>query len=67
MRRALDRVGFAVLTTASAIEGQKLIDKHEPSLVILDLHLPDRPGTGSAGCAAIARAGKRRAGRGLLQ
>jgi signal transduction histidine kinase/CheY-like chemotaxis protein len=44
VRRALERVGFAVLGTPSAIDGMRLIHAHNPALLILDLHLPDGSG-----------------------
>jgi PAS domain S-box-containing protein len=42
--RALARLGFAVLTAPNGAEGLAMAGKHKPSLIVLDINLPDMSG-----------------------
>ena len=42
--RYLTREGFRALTAADGAEGLALVDRHHPSLVLLDVNLPDTDG-----------------------
>jgi CheY-like chemotaxis protein len=47
LRGYLERAGFAVLTAGSGAEALELFRTTDPSLVMLDLELPDVPRRGS--------------------
>ena len=44
LQRALARLGYAVLTSATAEQGLKLFAQHRPNVVILDVRLPGMDG-----------------------
>ena len=49
LQRALARLGYAVLTAATAEQGLKLFAQHRPNVVILDVRLPGMDGLTGAG------------------
>ncbi|RWR07280.1 response regulator transcription factor [Siminovitchia fortis] len=44
LRLYLEKEGFTVISSSSASEGMRLIDKTAPDILLLDIHLPDQNG-----------------------
>jgi CheY-like chemotaxis protein len=42
---ALERVGFTILTAASANAAIRLLESNTPDIAFIDMNMPERPGT----------------------
>ena len=55
VRTYLERDGFSVVTAADGPGALEAIERHQPALVVLDLMLPGRDGSGDPARGATAR------------